>query len=51
MIGKRIVAILTSEVRAAAPHLDGDDVERRVVVSATGLRVDPDPANFERHSS
>lgn len=39
MIGKREVAILAGVEKAAAFHLDGDDVGRAVVVEATGLRV------------
>ncbi|MGA9943842.1 MAG: hypothetical protein WBP75_02300 [Candidatus Cybelea sp.] len=46
MIGKRIVAILTSEVRPATLHLDGDDIERRVVVSTAGLRINADPTHM-----
>lgn len=39
MIGKREVAILAGVEKAAAFHLDGDDVGSAVVVEATGLRV------------
>lgn len=34
------VAILTSIVKSAALDLDGDDVERRVVVHTTGLGIE-----------
>jgi hypothetical protein len=40
MSGEGVVAILAGEVDAAAFHFDGDDVERRVVVEAAGLRVE-----------
>lgn len=40
MAGKFDVAVLAGVVGAAAFHANGDDVERRMVVRATGLRVD-----------
>ena len=46
MISKRIEAIPTSAVCAATLHLDGDDVERRVVAGTAALRIDADRARF-----
>lgn len=40
MIGESNVAIFTGVKEAATFHFDGDDVERRVVVKAAGLRVE-----------
>lgn len=39
MIGKRKMTVLAGIEKAAAFHLNGDDVGRAVVVEATGLRV------------
>lgn len=38
--GKGVVAILAGVEEAAAAHLDGDDVERGVVVGAASLRIE-----------
>ena len=49
VIGKRIVAILTGEVRTTTLYLNRDDIKRRVVVGAAGLRIDADSANLGHH--
>jgi hypothetical protein len=46
MVGERIVAVFTGVEEAAAFHFDGDDVERRVVMEAAGLRIEIQAANF-----
>jgi hypothetical protein len=50
MIGKFIVAVLTSEINTAAFHLNSDDVDRRIVMRAAGLLIDADSADFNAHS-
>lgn len=40
--GQDIVAVLAGIVGHTTPHLDGDDVERAVVVDAAGLGVEID---------
>ncbi len=40
VIGEGVVAVFAGVVGGAAFHFDGDDVERRVVVKAAGLRVE-----------
>lgn len=40
MACESVVAVFARVEQAAAAHLDSDDVERRVVVEATGLRVE-----------
>jgi hypothetical protein len=46
MAGERDVAVLAGVVRAAALHFDGDNVRRRMVVHATRLRIEMQPADF-----
>jgi hypothetical protein len=40
MIGERGVAVCAGVVKAAAFHLDGDDVSWSVIVLATGLCIE-----------
>ncbi len=40
------MTVLAGIVDATALHSDGDDVSGSVVVLATGLRIEIDPANF-----
>jgi hypothetical protein len=40
MACKKFMAILAGIVDAAASHLDSNDVERRVIMDAAGLRID-----------
>jgi hypothetical protein len=47
VIAKRGVAILAREVRSAALHLDGNDIERGMVMGAAGLRIKPNTADFQ----
>jgi hypothetical protein len=47
MIGYGIMAIFAGIVDTTAPHPDGDDVERRIVVNAARLSVQPDPAHLK----
>lgn len=46
MIGQSLVAVLACVIGAAAFHLDGEYIESGMIVSATGLRIDIDSANF-----
>ena len=43
---QRVMAILARVIDAAAPHLNGDDVDWFVVVNAAGLRINLHAANF-----
>ena len=50
MAGQSIITILAGEIHAAAFHLDGDNVELRLVMSAARLRIQSDSANLRaRH--
>ena len=40
VISEGFVAVLAGVIVATAGHLDGDDVERRMIVDASGLRID-----------
>lgn len=42
MVGHRIMAVLAGIIDAATLHLDGKDVKRRVVMSATRLGIQID---------
>lgn len=42
MVGEGVVAIFTGVENAAALHLYGDNVEGKMVVGTTGLRVEID---------
>jgi hypothetical protein len=46
VVGQGGVAVFAGVVDPAAFHFDGDDVERRVVVEASGLRIEADAADF-----
>ena len=46
MVGDGDMAVFASVVNAAAFHFDGDDVQRRVVVKATGVWVEMEGTNF-----
>lgn len=48
VIGEGFVTVLAGVVEAAAGHLDGDDVERGVVVETAGLRVELEAVDFWR---
>ena len=48
MAGEGVVAILAGVEKAAATHLDRDDVERRVVMDAAGLRVEIESVDLRR---
>lgn len=48
MAREGVVAIVASVEEAAAAHLDGDDVESRVVMEAAGLRVEVEAVNERR---
>ena len=49
MIGQRIVAVLAGIVDTATLHLDCNDVQRAVVVSAARLRVEIDSLDARMH--
>lgn len=51
VISKSIVAVLTSEVRAAALHLDSDNVERRAEVGTARPCINLDSAHIGPHCS
>lgn len=46
MVGKGIVAVFAGVIDAAALHFDGNDVERRMVMKAAGLRIEIQAADF-----
>ena len=46
MVGQSFVALLAGVVDAAALHPDRNDVESGSIVSAAGLSIEFDPANF-----
>ena len=46
MVGESRVAIFARVKRTAAPHLDGDDVGRTVIVFAPSLRVEIQASHF-----
>ena len=46
MVRQSLVALLAGVIDAAALHPDRDDVESGSVVSAAGLSIEIDPANF-----
>lgn len=46
VIGKRSMAVLARKIRGAALHLNGDDIEGRIVVGAARLRIKFDAAHF-----
>lgn len=46
-----VVALFARKVRVAAFQLDGNDVERRVVMATAGLGVKSDPAHLVSHTS
>jgi len=48
MTGERDVAVLAGVVHAAALHFDGDNVGGRMVVQATRLRIELQPADVWR---
>src|ERR1700691_5728555 len=46
MAGQSLVTLLAGVIDSTALHFDGDDVERGPIVSAAGLRIQIDSANF-----
>lgn len=51
MAGEGVVAVFARVEETAAAHLDCDDVESRVVVEATGLRVKLEAVYERSHNS
>ena len=46
MAGESVVAVLAGVKKTAALHLDGDDVQRGMVVDAAGLRIELETEDF-----
>jgi len=46
MAGESDVAVLAGVKKTAALHLDGDDVQRGMVVEAAGLRIELKAEDF-----
>jgi hypothetical protein len=49
MAGQRIVTVLAGIVDQAALHLDGDDIQSRVIVNAARLGIDLDATDYRTH--